>query len=148
VAVIEITAGQGTNVGFAFEHLAAIIEAVEDKSRIGVCIDTCHLFAAGYELRDPDAYATTMAAFDDIVGFAYLRGVHLNDAKRPLGSRVDRHERIGCGEIGLDAFRYLMGDARFDGIPMVLETPEDAYWAEEIQLLCGFASGEDGSALA
>jgi deoxyribonuclease-4 len=143
-AVIETTAGQGSNVGFAFEHLATIIEAIEDKSRIGVCIDTCHIFAAGYELRDPDAYATTMAAFDEIVGFAYLRGVHLNDSKKPLGSRVDRHERIGDGEMGLDPFRFLMMDARFDGVPMVLETPEGERWAEEIELLRALASKADG----
>jgi deoxyribonuclease-4 len=135
VAVIETTAGQGSNIGFAFEHLAAIIEGVEDKSRVGVCIDTCHIFAAGYELRDPSAYAATMAAFDEIVGFTYLQGVHLNDSKKPLGSRVDRHETIGHGEIGLDAFRFLMNDSRFDGIPMVLETPESEHWAEEIALL-------------
>lgn len=144
VAVMETTAGQGSNVGFAFEHLAAIIEAIEDKSRIGVCLDTCHLFAAGYELREPSAYAATMTAFDEIVGFAYLRGVHLNDSKRPLGSRVDRHERIGQGEIGLDAFRFLMTDSRFDGVPMVLETPESEYWAKEIVLLHGLTSETDG----
>ena len=143
-AVIETTAGQGSNVGFAFEHLATIIEAIEDKSRIGVCIDTCHIFAAGYELRDPDAYAATMAAFDEIVGFDYLRGVHLNDSKKPLGSRVDRHECIGHGEMGLDPFSFLMMDARFDGVPMVLETPEGERWAEEIELLRALESEADG----
>ena len=135
VAVIETTAGQGSNVGFEFEHLADIIEGVEDKSRVGVCIDTCHIFAAGYELRDANTYAATMAAFDDIVGFTYLKGVHLNDSKKPLGSRVDRHECIGRGEIGLDAFRLLMSDPRFGDIPMVLETPDSDQWAEEIELL-------------
>ncbi len=135
VAVIETTAGQGSNVGFEFEHLAAIIEGVEDKTRVGVCIDTCHIFAAGYELRNSNAYAATMATFDNIVGFSYLKGVHLNDSKKPLGSRVDRHECIGRGEIGLDAFRFLMTDPRFDDIPMVLETPENEHWAEEIELL-------------
>ena len=142
-AVIETTAGQGSNVGFAFEHLATIIEAIEDKSRIGVCIDTCHIFAAGYELRDPDAYTATMAAFDEIVGFAYLRGVHLNDSKKSLGSRVDRHERIGHGEMGLSPFQFLMMDARFDGVPMVLETPEGEHWAEEIELLRALESEAD-----
>ena len=140
VAVIETTAGQGSNVGAEFEHLATIIEQVEDKSRIGVCIDTCHIFASGYELRSPSAYAATMAAFDEIVGFSYLKGVHLNDSKKPLGSRVDRHETIGNGEIGLAAFELLMTDSRFDGIPMVLETPEPERWAEEIKLLHALAS--------
>ena len=143
-AVIETTAGQGSNVGFAFEHLATIIEAIEDKSRIGVCIDTCHIFAAGYELRDPNAYAATMAAFDETVGFSYLRGVHLNDSKKPLGSRVDRHECIGHGEMGLAPFRFLMADSRFDGIPMVLETPEGERWAEEIELLRALESDAKG----
>lgn len=144
VAVIETTAGQGSNVGFEFEHLATIIEGVEDKSRVGVCIDTCHIFAAGYELRDSSAYSATMAAFDDIVGFTYLKGVHLNDSKKPLGSRVDRHECIGHGEIGLDAFRLLMSDPRFDDIPMVLETPDSDQWAEEIKLLNTLASSAHG----
>ena len=135
VAVIETTAGQGSNVGFVFEHVAAIVDGVEDKSRIGVCIDTCHIFAAGYDIRDADDYMTTMAAFDDIVGFSYLKGVHLNDAKKPLGSRVDRHETIGDGEIGLDAFKFMMQDPRFDGVPMVLETPDSDRWAGEIALL-------------
>lgn len=138
VAVIETTAGQGSNVGFDFEHIAAIIEDVEDESRVGVCIDTCHIFAAGYEIRTPSDYAATMAAFDDVVGFSYLKGVHLNDAKKPLGSRVDRHASLGQGEIGLNAFKFLMNDPRFDDIPMILETPQSAHWAEEIELLRTF----------
>ena len=144
VAVMETTAGQGSTVGFEFENLATIIESVEDKSRVGVCIDTCHIFAAGYELKDPVAYEATMTAFDQIVGFAYLKGVHLNDSKKPLGSRVDRHERIGQGEIGLNVFRTLMNDPRFDGVPMVLETPDSEYWAEEIKLLNTLVSSAHG----
>lgn len=135
VAVIENTAGQGSNLGYRFEHLAAIIDQVEDKSRVAVCLDTCHTFTAGYDLRTPEACEATFKAFDDIVGFNYLRGMHLNDSKPDLGSRVDRHESIGKGKIGLEAFRYIMNDPRFDEIPMVLETIDDTIWAEEIELL-------------
>lgn len=134
-AVIENTAGQGTNVGYRFEHLAEIIERVEDKTRIGVCLDTCHTFTAGYDLRTPEACAQTFAEFDRVVGFRYLRGMHLNDSKVELGSRVDRHESLGKGKLGLEAFRYIMNDERFAGIPMVLETVDEAIWAEEIRLL-------------
>jgi deoxyribonuclease-4 len=134
-AVIENTAGQGTNLGFSFEHLARIIEGVEDKSRVGVCLDTCHTFTAGYDLRSAEACEATFAEFERIVGFNYLRGMHLNDSKPDLGSRVDRHESLGKGKIGLECFRYLMNDARFDNIPMVLETIDESIWAEEIALL-------------
>lgn len=134
-AVIENTAGQGTNMGHRFEHLAAIIDAVEDKSRVGVCLDTCHSFSAGYDLRDAEVYQKTLAKFDRIVGFDYLRGVHLNDAKPDLGSRVDRHESIGQGTLGLEPFRFLMNDDRFDEIPMILETVDNTIWAKEIRLL-------------
>jgi len=134
-AVIENTAGQGSNLGFRFEHLAAIIEGVEDKSRVGVCIDTCHAFAAGYDLRSEEATAATFAEFDRVVGFKYLRGMHLNDAKSGFASRVDRHHSLGEGNIGHDAFRWIMRDTRFDGIPLILETVNPDIWVEEIAWL-------------
>ncbi|WP_039058704.1 deoxyribonuclease IV [Enterobacter sp. Bisph1] len=134
-AVIENTAGQGSNLGFKFEHLAAIIDGVEDKSRVGVCIDTCHAFAAGYDLRSEQATAETFTEFERIVGFQYLRGMHLNDAKSGFGSRVDRHHSLGEGNIGHDAFRWIMRDERFDGIPMILETINPDIWGEEIAWL-------------
>ncbi|WP_318357340.1 deoxyribonuclease IV [Enterobacter sp.] len=134
-AVIENTAGQGTNLGFKFEHLAAIIDGVEDKSRVGVCIDTCHAFAAGYDLRTPEECEKTFAEFDRIVGFKYLRGMHLNDAKSTFGSRVDRHHSLGEGNIGHAPFSWIMQDARFEGIPLILETINPDIWAEEIAWL-------------
>ncbi|HCM1918581.1 TPA: deoxyribonuclease IV [Salmonella enterica subsp. salamae serovar 28:r:e,n,z15] len=134
-AVIENTAGQGSNLGFEFEQLAAIIDGVEDKSRVGVCIDTCHAFAAGYDLRTPEACEKTFTEFGKIVGFQYLRGMHLNDAKSAFGNRVDRHHSLGEGNIGHDAFRWIMQDARFDGIPLILETINPDIWAEEIAWL-------------
>lgn len=135
IAVIENTAGQGTTLGYTFEHLAAIIDGVEDKSRVGICLDTCHTFTAGYDLRTTDACEATFAEFERIVGFNYLRGMHLNDSKPDLGSRVDRHDSIGKGKLGLECFRYIMNDTRFDDIPMVLETIDDTIWPEEIRLL-------------
>ncbi len=135
VAVIENTAGQGSNLGFRFEHLATIIEHVEDKSRVGVCIDTCHAFAGGYDLRTEEACAETFAEFERIVGFQYLRGMHLNDAKSALGSRVDRHHSLGEGNIGKTVFSWLMKDKRFDGIPMILETINPDIWKDEIAWL-------------
>ncbi len=134
-AVIENTAGQGSNLGFSFEQIAWIIERVDDRNRVGVCLDTAHTFAAGYDLRTPEAFDRTLAAFDRIVGFRYLRGVHLNDSKAEFGSHVDRHAPIGKGKLGLEPFRLIMNDARFDGIPLILETPESERWAEEIRLL-------------
>ena len=139
-AVIENTAGQGTNLGHRFEHLAAIIDGVSDKTRVGVCLDTCHTFSAGYDLITREGYLETLARFDDIVGFRYLKGMHLNDGKKGLGSRVDRHAGLGEGTLGLDAFRMIMEDPRFDNIPMILETPDDSRWAEEIRLLKGMVS--------
>ncbi len=139
-AVIENTAGQGSNLGHRFEQLAQIIDGVDDKSRVGVCLDTCHAFAAGYDLRTETDCENTFAEFERIVGFNYLKGMHLNDAKIKFGSRVDRHQSLGKGEIGLEVFRYIMSDARFDGIPMVLETIDDTIWADEIQLLRSFAA--------
>jgi deoxyribonuclease IV len=134
-AVIENTAGQGTNLGYRFEHLAAIIDGVEDKSRVGVCLDTCHTYSAGYDLVTPDGYEATLARFDEIVGFSFLKGLHLNDGKKTMGSHVDRHESLGKGTLGLEAFRMIMNDPRFDGIPLILETPDEERWAEEIRLL-------------
>ncbi|MBO7285166.1 MAG: deoxyribonuclease IV [Alistipes sp.] len=131
-AVLENTAGQGSNLGYKFEHLAYIIERVEDKSRVGVCLDTCHTFAAGYDLRTKEACDRTFAEFDSIIGFGYLRGMHLNDAMRPLGSRIDRHSPLGDGEISWECFRYIASDPRFDNIPLILETPDESRWAEEI----------------
>ncbi|MDR2577205.1 MAG: deoxyribonuclease IV [Chitinispirillales bacterium] len=133
--VLEATAGQGSNVGFRFEHLAAIIDKVNDKARIGVCIDTCHIFAAGYDIRDEQSYSETMREFERVVGFKYIRGLHLNDYKGALGCRVDRHESIGKGSLGTGAFRLLMEDARFDGIPCVLETPNEEIWPDEVKML-------------
>ena len=138
-AVIENTAGQGSNLGFAFEHLAYLIERVEDKSRVGVCIDTCHAFAAGYDLRTAEACDKTFAELERVVGFGYLKGMHLNDAMKILGSHVDRHTPLGEGMIGMECFRYIMQDARFDGIPLILETPDEERWPEEIAMLKAFA---------
>ncbi|WP_321297104.1 deoxyribonuclease IV [Marinifilum fragile] len=134
-AVIENTAGQGSNLGFTFEQIAEIIHQVEDKDRVGVCIDTCHAFTAGYDISSAEGFQNVFDDFDRIIGFNYLKGMHLNDSKKELATRVDRHEVIGKGFIGLDAFKCLMNDSRFDGIPMVLETPDSDNWAEEIKLL-------------
>ncbi|WP_127958365.1 deoxyribonuclease IV [Serratia microhaemolytica] len=134
-AVIENTAGQGSNLGFKFEQLATIIEQVEDKSRVGVCIDTCHAFAAGYDLRTEQDCQHTFQLFDDIVGFRYLRAMHLNDAKSAFNSRVDRHHSLGAGNIGHTVFSYIMRDARFDQIPLILETVDPSIWHQEIAWL-------------
>jgi len=134
-AVIENTAGQGTNMGYQFEQLAEMIDGVEDKSRVGVCIDTCHAYAAGYDLSTEQGFTETFREFADTVGFNYLRGMHLNDSKRELGSKVDRHDNIGEGEIGMEGFRLIMQDERFDEIPMILETPNTERWPEEIRML-------------
>lgn len=136
-AVIENTAGQGTNMGHRFEHLAAIIDGVEDKQRVGVCLDTCHTVSAGYDLITAGGYAKALAEFDTVVGFSYLKGVHLNDDKKALASRVDRHASLGEGSLGLDVFRRIMNDPRFDGMPLILETPDSDRWAEEIRMLKG-----------
>ena len=134
-AVIENTAGQGSNLGYSFEQLAYIIERVEDKSRVGVCLDTCHAFAAGYDLKSESGFIETFEHFENVVGFQYLRGMHLNDSKKGLNSRVDRHELLGKGELGLDTFRMLMKDSRFDNIPLILETPDEEAWKDEIEML-------------
>lgn len=133
--VIENTAGQGSNLGYKFEHLAHIIDKIEDKSRIGVCIDTCHMFTAGYDIRTREAYDKTWGDFDSIVGKEYLMGMHINDSKPELGSRVDRHDSLGEGKIGWDAFKFIMNDDRMDDIPLVLETINEEIWAQEIKAL-------------
>ena len=137
-AVIENTAGQGSNVGNEFWHLRYIIDKVEDKSRVGVCLDTCHTYTAGYDIVN--AYDQVFAEFDEVVGRDYLRAIHLNDSKKPLGSRVDRHDSIGKGLIGIDFFKRFMQDTRFDDMPIVLETPDDTIWADEIKMLRSFES--------
>ncbi|WP_415885953.1 deoxyribonuclease IV [Neptuniibacter sp. QD37_6] len=142
IAVIENTAGQGSNLGFSFEQLAAIIDQVEDKSRVGVCIDTCHMFAAGYDIRTQESCAEVFEGFSNVVGFEYLKGMHLNDSKGGLGSRLDRHHSLGQGEIGLEVFKFIMRDDRFRGIPLVLETIDETIWAEEIQMLRQFTLGD------
>lgn len=134
-AVIENTAGQGSNVGYQFEHLAEIIDQVEDKSRVGVCIDTCHAFTAGYDLADVSKYSSIWQEFDDIVGFSYLKGIHLNDSKKAVGTKVDRHDSLGEGFIGMDFFNEFMKDDRFQNMPIILETPNPDIWKDEIQYL-------------
>lgn len=134
-AVIENTAGQGSNVGFSFQHIAYIIDKVEDKSRVGVCIDTCHTYSAGYDLKTEEGYNSTFREFDETIGAHYLRAIHLNDTKKPFASRVDRHDNIGKGLLGMEFFERFMRDKRFDNMPIILETPDDSLWAEEIRLL-------------
>lgn len=134
-AVIENTAGQGSNLGYSFEQLARIIDRVEDKSRVGICIDTCHAYSAGYDLATDEGYAKTWDDFDRIIGLKYLSGMHINDSKRPLDSRIDRHESLTKGTLGTRFFELLMADPRLDGIPMILETPDEMLWAQEIQWL-------------
>ena len=139
IAVIETTAGQGSNLGYTFEQIAQIIEGVQAPERVGVCIDTCHIFAAGYPLNTLEECVRTFADFERLVGFTKLCGMHLNDSKVKLGSRVDRHHSLGMGEIGLDVFKFIMQDDRFRGIPLILETIDETLWKEEIQLLRGFS---------
>ncbi|QYK00618.1 deoxyribonuclease IV [Shewanella psychrotolerans] len=134
-AVIENTAGQGSNLGHSFEQLAQIIDKVEDKSRVGICIDTCHMFAAGYDLTTLDACKKSFALFDDIVGYQYLKAMHLNDSKTPLNSRVDRHQSLGAGFIGSEAFRFIMQLPATQHIPLILETIEPNLWPQEINWL-------------
>lgn len=135
VAVLETTAGQGSNLGWDFAHAGYIIDKVEDKDRVGVCVDTCHTYSAGYDLKSRDGYEKTWKEFDEKIGFKYLRGMHLNDDKRALGSRIDRHELIGRGTLGAEFFHRLMNDPRFDNIPLILETPNELIWEKEIEWL-------------
>lgn len=138
VAVIENTAGQGSNLGYSFEQLRFIIDNVEDKSRAGVCLDTCHTFCAGYDIRSREGFEETMRLFDEVVGIRYLKGVHMNDTKKGLGSKVDRHESIGKGMLGEETFRMIMNDPRFDGMPLILETPDEDLWEQEIRMMYSY----------
>jgi deoxyribonuclease IV len=134
-AVIENTAGQGTNMGHKFEQIRFMIDNVDDKSRVGVCIDTCHAYTSGYNIKSPEGYIETFNIFDKIIGFKYLRGMHINDSKKELSSRVDRHDNIGKGYLGEDVFRMLMNDGRLDNMPLILETPDESLWEAEIKNL-------------
>ena len=135
-AVIENTAGQGSNVGNKFEEIRYIIDRIDDKSRVGVCIDTCHTYSAGYDIVGD--YDGVFAEFERVIGIEYLKGIHLNDTKKPLGSRVDRHESLGLGLLGMDFFKRFMKDPRFDNMPIILETPDESRWSDEIALLLSF----------
>ena len=137
-AVIENTAGQGSNLGFTFEQIRLIIDHVEDKSRVGVCIDTCHAYSAGYDIKSEEGYRKTFEQFDEVIGLSFLKGMHLNDTKKELGSHVDRHDSIGKGLLGEEVFKRIMNDPRFDDIPLILETPDSSRWSEEIKLLYSF----------
>ncbi len=137
-AVIENTAGQGSNVGFSFMHIAQIIDKVEDKSRVGVCLDTCHTYSAGYDLKTEAGYQATFKEFDDVIGLPFLKAIHLNDTKKEFSSRVDRHETLGNGFLGMEFFERIMKDERLDNIPFILETPDESRWADEIEILRKF----------
>jgi deoxyribonuclease-4 len=134
-AVIENTAGQGTNLGHTFEQIKLIIDNVEDKSRVGVCIDTCHAFTSGYDVKTSEGLKATFKKFDEVIGFGYLKGMHLNDSKKDFGTRVDRHENLGTGFLGEETFSFIMNDKRFDNMPLILETPEESLWEAEIKKL-------------
>ncbi|MBN2399091.1 MAG: deoxyribonuclease IV [Candidatus Aminicenantes bacterium] len=133
--LLETTSGQGGYVGYRFEHLATILEQVNQKERTGVCLDTCHIFAAGYDIRTAETYEKTMKRFDEIIGGQYLLAAHVNDSKVDLGSRKDRHDSIGRGKLGMEAFRMMMNDPRFEDLPLILETIDDSLWESEIKLL-------------
>jgi len=134
-AVIENTAGQGTNMGHKFEQLRFIIDKVDDKSRVGICIDICHAFTSGYNIKSQEGYDETFSKFEKIIGFKYLKGIHINDSKKELATRVDRHDSIGKGFLGEDVFRMLMNDIRLDNMPLILETPDESLWEAEIKNL-------------
>jgi deoxyribonuclease-4 len=134
-AVIENTAGQGSAVGYRFEHLGAIIALIQDKKRVGVCLDTCHTFTAGYDIKTEEGYKATLKEFDTIVGISYLKGLHLNDSKKDFGTHVDRHESLKKGVMGERVFRRIMNDSWFDNMPLILETPDESLWEEEIKWL-------------
>jgi deoxyribonuclease IV len=135
IAVIENTAGQGSNLGYRFEHLRFIIDHVEDKKRVGVCIDTCHAFTSGYDLSSADGFKKVFDEFERIVGFNYLKGMHLNGSKKGLSTRVDRHDNLHDGLLGEEVFVLIMNDSRFNEMPLILETPDESQWAEEIKYL-------------
>lgn len=137
VAVIENTAGQGSNVGWRFEHLRDIIAGVRDQSRVGICIDTCHAYSAGYDMSTREGCDDVFGELDRVVGLKWLRGMHLNDDLKARGSRVDRHASLGEGTLGMPVFEYVAADGRFDDMPLILETPNSDIWAQEIQMLYG-----------
>ena len=143
-AVFENTAGQGSNMGFCFEHLSEMLEKVGLPDRVGVCIDTCHAFAAGYDFSTPEGFADVWSEFDRLIGFKYLKGMHLNDAKAGVGSHLDRHESLGAGTLGWDVFKWIAQDSRFDSIPLILETVNPDIWQEEIGKLNQFAQAQAG----
>ncbi len=132
MVLLETTAGQGTTLGHRFEHLATLLEGVKEPGRFGVCLDTCHVFAAGYPIHTPDGYTATFREFDDVIGLEKLNLFHVNDSVKSHGSRVDRHAGLGLGQIGDGAFRMLVNDPRFDALPMILETPKDGPEGEEL----------------
>jgi deoxyribonuclease-4 len=138
IAVIENTAGQGTNLGHTFEQIRFIIDKVEDKSRIGVCLDTCHAYTSGYDVKTAAGFSETFEKFDEIIGLKYLKGMHLNDTKKDFGTRVDRHENIGSGYLGEATFSLVVNDSRFENMPLILETPEESLWEAEIKKLYSF----------
>lgn len=138
IAVIENTAGQGTNLGHTFEQIRSIIDQVDDKQRVGVCIDTAHAYSAGYNIKDDRGFEEVFRWFDEIIGFSFLKGMHLNDSKKEHGSRVDRHASLGEGTLGLDLFERIMTDERFNAIPLILETPDESLWKSEIAQLKKF----------
>jgi len=142
--VLENTAGQGSSVGHTFEQLAQMIDLVEDKSRVGICYDTCHGFVAGYDIRTKATYNATVKRLDEVVGLGYLRAMHLNDAKGPLGGHLDRHESLGKGTLGWPPFKLLMADARMEKVAMILETTDESLWPEEIEALLGFGGKKSG----
>jgi deoxyribonuclease IV len=141
IAVIENTAGQGTNLGYKFEHLKYIIDRVEDKNRVGICIDTCHAFTSGYDLSYTAGFKKVFEEFNRIVGFGYLKGMHLNGSKKGLSTRVDRHDNLHQGLLGEEVFALIMNDDRFDGIPLILETPDETQWEDEIRYLYSLQKG-------
>ncbi len=136
--VIENTAGQGSNLGYKFEHLAYLIDKSIDKTRVGVCIDTCHLFVSGYDIRTKEEYDKTWEEFDRVIGFKYLKGMHINDSLTPFASKKDRHQSLGKGEIGLEPFKWIAQDKRMDDMPLILETIDESIWDQEIKMLYSF----------
>ena len=131
--VLENTAGQGSNMGYRFEHFAYVIKKLSNKKRIGICLDTCHTYAAGYDIQTPEGYETTFKSFEDIIGLSYLTGIHLNDSKFGCGSKKDRHENIGKGYLGIEFFERFMNDPRFNDMPIILETKDTSIWKKEIE---------------
>jgi deoxyribonuclease IV len=138
IAVIENTAGQGTNLGHTFDQIKMIIDHVDDKSRVGVCIDTCHAYTSGYNIKTGAGFAETFRMFDEVVGMKYLKGMHINDSKKEYATRVDRHENLGKGFLGEEVFWTIMNDPRFDNMPLILETPEESLWEKEIAKLYSY----------